>query len=119
MKRKLFILPLVLMMIFAFTACAVNQFTPKQKASLFMGMYNSQFYDYMTVMGYGKNASGDWVQVNKPTFNDDQKRMLMNKRDILDEVYPLILVYDEFVGKGITPDRQTEQTIMDLLNKLP
>jgi hypothetical protein len=116
-KKRISIL-FVLFLIIAISACAINQFTPKQKITMFMGVYNSQFYDYMSITGYVKDTSGEWVKMFDPELSEEEKSFLRERKKILEEVHPLILIYDQAVIGGFTPDRQLEQQIIELINRL-
>jgi hypothetical protein len=64
--------------------------SPTERATWMMGIYNSQYRDYMNVV------------------------------QILTELYPLIGVYADMVAAdpSIPPDRETEDKILALINRL-
>jgi hypothetical protein len=81
--------------------------SPTERATWMMGIYNSQYRDYMNV-------------VSQPNLSDTQKDILKTKKQILTELYPLIGVYADMVAAdpSIPPDRETEDKILALINRL-
>ena len=110
MKRKIYV-PLVVLLLLCF-ACTANmamkpwsEQTPQDRLVWMLGIYNAQDKDYrsMAVM---------------PNLTPAQKSVLQNKKKVLTQVYPLIDAYRITVNQGGTPDANTEQMILNLLNQL-
>jgi hypothetical protein len=95
-----------------------QQFTPKQKTIMFLGVYNSQFFDYMITMGYGLDEKREWQKIYEPELTEGQKIILREKKKVLEEMYPLIMIYDEVFSKGMIPDRELEEKILLLINRI-
>jgi hypothetical protein len=83
----------------------VSEMTPKEKATFFMGVYNSQAEDYKAM-------------VAKPNLTNEQKQVLREKKKVLTEVYPLIQSYTTYVDAGAMPTPEVEASIMNLINQL-
>lgn len=110
MKRKVYIpLAIVLVMCFACTANLAmkpwSEQTTKDRLVWMMGVYNAQDRDYRAVAAM-------------PNMTDAQRKVLQHKKEIMLRVYPLIDAYRITVEGGGTPDTQTEQMILNLLNQL-
>jgi len=82
-----------------------QEWSPQEKAILFMDTYNVQYNDYQ--------AAAD-----RQNLSPVQKDMLRTKRSVLIEVYPLIQSYASVVRDGGAPSIETEQAILALLNRL-
>jgi len=115
---------IVLMMTFFAAGCATmpqgksfTDMSPKEKATYFYGIYNRQYSDYMSQVGYAKQGE-EWVKVSDPELSDELKDILKTKKNLLSQVYPLIQLYDNQLQFNGTPSPATEQQIYDLLNKL-
>lgn len=83
----------------------IGDMTPKERATFFMGVYNAQAEDYKAM-------------VAKPNLTEDQIKILHAKKKVLTEVYPLIKTHNVYVDNGAKPTAESEQAIMDLLNRL-
>ena len=110
MKRKVYI-PIVLLVILCF-ACTANmtmkpwsEQTPKDRLVWMLGIYNAQDRDYRSMSAM-------------PNLTPAQVKVLQTKKQIMVQVYPLIDTYRITVEAGGTPSAQTEQAILDLLNRL-
>lgn len=110
MKRKLYI-PIALMVLMAF-ACTANmtmkpwsEQTPQDRLTWMLGIYNAQDRDYRAMAAMSN-------------LTPAQVSVLQNKKKIMTQVYPLIDAYRITVNQGGTPDKNTEQMILNLLNQL-
>ena len=111
-KRKICqVLAIVLVVAFV-AAChppgtlkPVSEMTPKEKATFFMNVYNTQAEDYK-------------VMVAKPNLTEEQKKILNVKHQTLTQVYPLIQTYIAYVDAGAVPSPEVEASIIDLINQL-
>jgi hypothetical protein len=87
---------------------AVKPFTewsPKAKASYFMGVYNSQYDAYKAQVAY-------------PDLTAEEKDVLRAKKKALVAVYPVIQAYDLVVAAGGVPSASDEAAILRLLDEL-
>lgn len=109
MKRKICIVPIVLIMVVSLMACATtfNQkpLTAKQQGVVWFSIYNSTYDDTMNVM---KN----------PAATPAQKEIAQKKKVILTQVWPLLQIYASVVDSGATPDADITKSITDLMNHL-
>jgi len=99
---------IVAILILICIGCALNSTALKPQQEMltrFEAFYLSQSNDYM-------------VQVAKPNLTEAQKDVLRQKREILVEAQPLIIVYGEIVMQGGTPSVAQEQAIIALLNRI-
>jgi hypothetical protein len=83
----------------------VSEMTPKEKATFFMSVYNSQAEDYKAMIA-------------KPNLTNEQKQVLRKKKEVLTQVYPLIQSYTTYVDAGAVPSPEVEASITDLINEL-
>jgi len=83
----------------------VSEMTPKEKATFFMSVYNSQAEDYKAM-------------VAKPSLTNEQKQVLREKKKVLTQVYPLIKTYTSYVDAGAVPTPEVEASITNLINQL-
>jgi hypothetical protein len=70
-----------------------------------LGIYNAQDRDYRSMSAM-------------TNLTDAQKKVLQTKKAVMVQVYPMINAYRITVEAGGIPDAKTEQTILDLLNRL-
>jgi disulfide oxidoreductase YuzD len=124
MKRNCLLL-MVLIFLMALSSCAmgtaksISEMTPKEKTTFMLGVYNSQYADYMSQTGYSWDGEKkEYVKISTPTLSDERKEVLKKKKEILTKLYPLIKIYDSTVNSGAAPNREVEQQIFDLLNNL-
>lgn len=110
MKRKVYV-PLVFVLLFGL-ACTANmtmkpwsEQTTQDRLTWMLGIYNAQDRDYRAMAAM-------------PNLTPAQKTVLQNKKKIMVQVYPLIDAYRITVNQGGTPDKNTEQTILNMLNQL-
>ena len=110
MKRKLYV-PLVIILLLGM-ACAADmsmkpwsEQTTQDRLTWMLGIYNSQDRDYRSMAAM-------------TNLTDAQKKVLQNKKKIMTQVYPMIDLYRKTVNSGGTPDQNTEQQILNLLNQL-
>ena len=79
--------------------------TSKDRLVWMLGIYNAQDRDYRSMAAL-------------PSLTPAQVKVLKTKKEIMTQVYPLIDAYRVTVEAGGTPSAQTEQMILDLLNRL-
>lgn len=96
----------------------ISQMTPKEKSTWMLGVYNSQYADHRTQTGWQLDTNGNWVKVSNPELSNDKREILQQKKDLLKRMYPLIKIYDGYIEKGVVPSRDTEQQIIDIINRL-
>jgi hypothetical protein len=95
-----------------------QEMSPKEKLIAAYGTYNSQYALYMYDTGYVLNADGKWEKVNSPDLSDAKKKVLRTKKEILIEMYPLLLLYDGMIT-GATPySAETEARLFRLIDRL-
>lgn len=113
---------IAILFLFVLLACpkmqAINDMSSKEKAVWMLGVYNSQYSDYMITTGHNIDLNGNWVKTKEVNLSEDQKQVLREKKKVLSELYPLIMIYDGYVEKGLVPDREMEQKIIDLINRI-
>ena len=86
--------------------CATTQpLTAKQRATVILGVYNAEYNDTMAIM-------------SSPTSTPAQRAMGAKKKVILTQIWPLLKIYTSIVDGGGTPDQQTEDQLMKLINQL-
>jgi hypothetical protein len=90
----------------------------KKKLTMAMGVYNSQFIQYMTAVGYMKDATGTWVKVEEPELSEEMKVLLRKKKDLLTQTYPLLKMYDQMVSGVLPYSAVTEQELLALVDQL-
>ena len=112
MQRNLVIMiMLVLALTFPLlTACPKNgksfqDMAPKEKGVWMMSIYNGQYADYQ-------------AQATRIDLNEAQKKILREKKEIMTEVYPLILTYVGYAESGIIPSVSLETMIVTNLERL-
>ena len=107
------------LMAFIVTAIGcIQTMSPKKQLTMFYGTYNSQYTQYMTATGYTMNENGEWKKTFFPAYTDDERKMLRKKKAILEQMYPLVKVYDSMVV-GATPySSATEQELLNLIDQL-
>lgn len=82
-----------------------TEWTAKQKAAYFMGIYNAQYDGY--------KAQVAWTDLTPA-----EKSVLKAKKDALTTVYPMIQAYDLLQAGGGIPSQAQEQEIMSMLDRL-
>jgi hypothetical protein len=124
-KRYSLLVAMLLMATLVFTGCpsgggkSFAQMSPTEKASYMMSVYNSQYNDYMSQVGYTKNDAGQWIPpAVPPELTEAQKNTLRSKKDLLTKVYKAIQLYKGQMQFGGIPSMETEQQIMDMLNQM-
>ncbi len=70
-----------------------------------MGIYNAQYDDY-------KRA------VTLPDLTPAEKETLKIKKQVLTEAYPVIQAYDLTVASGGIPNKQSEDAVLALVDRL-
>jgi hypothetical protein len=96
----------------------LSEMTSKEKVIVMYGTYNSQYNDYMRVMGYTKDDIGTWRQTSQPVLTASQLNILQKKKAILKQVYPLMSLYGSYVESGRVPSPQVEREVFQLLDSL-
>ena len=117
-KRNLKWLPIILG-VFLLIGCAgmqglpgeqpkvksIEEMTPKERATFFMGIYNAQARDYK-------------AQVKRANLTNEQKEVLRQKKKIMSQVWPMINTYNAYVDSGAVPTKAVEDQIITLINDL-
>ena len=118
-KNKVVLFMALALMAFIVTAIGcIQTMSPKKQLTMFYGTYNSQYTQYMTATGYTMNENGEWKKTFFPAYTDDERKMLRKKKAILEQMYPLVKVYDSMVV-GATPySSATEQELLNLIDQL-
>ena len=78
----------------------------KFNAAKWLGIYNSQFEDYKS------------MTANPDTLTEAQKEVLRKKKALLVETKPALDLYTSYVDQGVVPSPETEQSVLDLINRL-
>jgi hypothetical protein len=121
MRKRLLLLSLVLLVGCATMGGETKTFwemTPIEKTAYAMAIYNRQYTDYMSQVGYTKGADGIWKQTSQPQLSDDQKSMLKTKKKLLSDLYLATDIYKGQMQFGGIPTKDAEQQLYDLLNKI-
>ena len=91
------------------TACASLQgakpMTAKQQASIWIGIYNAQYDDTMSIL-------------TNPAAPAAQKDIAWKKKQILSKVWPLLKVYVSVVDNSGVPTSQDTAQLVELINQL-
>jgi len=104
MKKQLVLLFVVLFMI-SCASTGLNTMTPKQQATVWIGIYNSQYDDTYAIM-------------TNPLSTSVQKEIGMKKKAILTQVWPLLKTYIMITDSGGVPSNTDTMLIIDLINQL-
>lgn len=107
MKRFKLSLLAVLMLCFI-VGCATTSTqvsSPKQTALYFLDQYNSAYDDTLTM-------------ANNPSITASQKELVIKKKAILKQMWPLLKTYTSVVNGGGIPSPKDEATIYGLINQL-
>jgi len=78
---------------------------PKEKATWGMSIYNAQYDDYK-------------FQVARLDLDEAQKDVLREKKKVLTEVYPVLMLYNGYAESGVLPPMETEVLMINLLTRL-
>ena len=109
MKKRITLYAFFLVVLVLLANCAgikpITDMTPKQKATFFMSVYNSQYDDYRSMAAL-------------TTLTEEQKQVMRAKKRIMTEVYPLITLYVSWVDSGAVPSPEIELQIINLINQL-
>jgi hypothetical protein len=76
-----------------------------EKATWMLSTYNDQYDAYQADAG-------------KLTLSEAQKEYLRGKKRVLEEVYPLMMDYAEYVKTGKVPSASLEKNILDKFERL-
>lgn len=117
LKRNFMILCLFVMVGCASTG-SISDMSQDEKSVWILGIYNSQYTDYMITTGYIQNLAGQWEKATYPELSDDTRKILRQKKELLVQAYPLITVYTSMTNVGLPADKATEQQIIMLLTQL-
>ena len=108
MKR----LAIPVLLLFLLASCSLlagskpwGERTPQEKSVSFMQFYNSQYKDTMAM-------------ATNPASTPEQKRMAMEKKAILKQLWPLIGAYDSYASGGPISSPGLEQQIIVLMNRM-
>jgi len=115
MKRRILPLTVILALAVFLGGCALTQqagdlktideMTPKERATWFTSVYNSQDRDYR-------------AQVARPNLTADQKAVLKQKKAIMIQLYPMIQTYNLYIESGAVPTKEVEDRIIEMINNL-
>lgn len=83
----------------------IDEMTPKEKATWFMGIYDAQDKDYRNM-------------VVRSDLTNDQKEILRKKKEVMIQIYPMIKAYNVYVDSGAIPTKIVEDQIIQLVNDL-
>jgi hypothetical protein len=121
-KLRVCRIALVLAILMLLASCVMTGTgTPKpdkKKLTTAMGVYNSQYMQYMSTLGYIMTADGEWKQMREPKLSDEKKEVLRVKKEILTEMYSLIQLYDAMVTGTMPYSWATEQSLFNLIDQL-
>jgi hypothetical protein len=96
----------IVLLVGLLAACATTQaLSPKQKATVWMNIYNAEYADTMAVM-------------SNPNSTPSQREIGARKKEILTRVWPLIQVYVNIVESGGTPSEGLQNQLVFLINEL-
>lgn len=116
---------MLLIFCFMFAGCLggdgtkpLSEMTSQQKSIMMFDMYNKQFTSYMLATGYSKEQLGAWKKTSQPVYTDDERDILQKKKAVLQEVYPLIGIYDSYSTNGAQVTPEMEAQIFNLLDQL-
>jgi len=105
-KRTLFLLIAVMVLFGCISQIKpIDQWTPKEQAVYFMGVYTDEYDNYM--------------RMSKLTsLSEEQKVILRKKKIILTEMYGPIKMYMRYVDTGRIPTEEMYDYIMEKLTAL-
>ena len=110
MHKLRIVVPLLVLLVLV--ACTMSlgvkpwaEQTSKERLTWIMGVYNSQDRDYRAM-------------AQMTNLTDTQKSMMVKKKAVMTQLYPMIDAYRLTVESGGTPSKETEQTILNMLNQL-
>ena len=100
---------IVVLLVLMLSACAFLQpqtgLSTKQQATVWLQIYNYQYDDTMA------------LAIN-PSITEDQKKIVREKKRILNQVWPLLKIYVAVVDGGGTPTTADTVAITNLINQL-
>lgn len=108
MLNRRYQLAIMLCLTVMIAACATTgqqAMTQKQQVVVWMDMYNAQFHDVQIVL-------------SNPAAPAAQRAMVLKKKDVLIQLWPLIVTSVDIVAKGGTPSEQNVTAITSLINQL-
>jgi hypothetical protein len=76
----------------------------KEKATFLMTMYNKQYDEYLKLY-------------KKEDRTEVEQRILEDRYDLLQEMYPVIDTYQSYAAGGAIPTAETEQLAIELVNR--
>lgn len=105
--------PAVLLMLIALTACGGKNFgltpisdtSPKEIAIWANNIYIAQYDAYQAA-------------ASMPNLTEEYKKVLRQRKAILEQVYPMITIYNAYVDQGILPEQATTDLIIALMERL-
>lgn len=99
----------IILLAFVLVACATTpapqSMTPKQQATVFLQTYNAVYDDTMSM-------------ATNPNATQAQKDMVVKKKAILTQVWPLLKAYTSIVDGGGTPTPESTAQLTNLINQL-
>ena len=115
MKR----LPVILIMAALLAGCAANgllhkpwaDYSPKEKAIYFNGVYNGEVKAYKADMER-------WKLMLPGERRDALQSVLKAKYAVFTEIHPLLLAYTRYAETGVVPVADIEQNILRLIGKM-
>ena len=105
--------PAIMLVLLALTACGEKNFgltpigdtSPKEIAIWANNIYVAQYDAYQAAAAM-------------PNLTEDYKIVLRQRKAILEQVYPMITVYNAYVDQGIFPEQATTDLIIALMERL-
>jgi len=116
-RNTVFLLMVLLVLLVAFlVGCAgfmqqtgdlksIDDMTPKERATWFTSVYNSQDRDYRAM-------------VARSDLTTEQKHILRKKKAIMTQLYPMIQTYNLYIESGAVPTKEVEDRIIEMINNL-
>ena len=105
--------PAVLLMLLMLTACGEKNFgltpisdtSPQEIAIWVNNIYVAQYDAYQAAAAM-------------PIISEEHKQILRQRKAILEQVYPMLQVYNAYVDQGIFPEQATTDLIIALMERL-
>lgn len=118
---------LVLFSLMCIQACGVfdngklktwTEMNPKEKLVVAYSAYNSQFDSYMADTGFVKQADDSWKKTSDPELTETQKVNLRKRKAVLEEMWPIIQIYNSMTVGKVPYSEKTEQELSELIDKI-
>ena len=115
-KKAIFLLIMLLVLVAFLGGCAglmqqagelksIDEMTPKERATWFTSVYNSQDRDYRAMAA-------------RSDLTAEQKEILRKKKAIMTQLYPMIQTYNLYIESGAVPTKEVEDRIIEMINNL-